>query len=90
MGVLTGGLREVYGRSSNKTSRLETPINTGVSKGDGRSNCFYGLHVIYQDSAGSVFFAFDIVLLSIKFITECFFPTLLYLPDIQAIAKLRF
>ena len=58
MGVLTGGLREVYGRSSNKTSRLETPINTGVSKGDGRSNCFFGLHIIYQDSAGSGFFYF--------------------------------
>ncbi len=49
MGVQTGGLREVYGRSSNKTSRLKTPINTGVSKGNGRSNGFFGLHFIYQD-----------------------------------------
>jgi hypothetical protein len=62
IGVLA---REGYRRSSNKTSRLETPINTGVSKGHGSSNCFFGLHVIYQDSAGSdfFFFAFDIMLL---------------------------
>ncbi len=36
------------------------------------------------------FFAFDIVLLSIKFIPRHLFSILLYLPDIQAIARLLF
>jgi hypothetical protein len=39
-GVQTGGLWEVLGRSPEKTSRLETPINTGVSEEYGRSDGF--------------------------------------------------
>ena len=40
-GVQTGGLWEVYGRSPAKTSRAETPINKGISKGYGRSDGFF-------------------------------------------------
>jgi len=36
-GDVKGGLWEVYGRSQNKTSRDETPINTGVFEEYGRS-----------------------------------------------------
>ena len=39
-GVQTGGLWEVYGRSPAKTSRAETPINTGFFKENGRSDGF--------------------------------------------------
>ena len=42
--------REVYGRSLNKTSRAETPINKGFSIKDGRSDGFFCLHLIYQDT----------------------------------------
>ena len=38
-----------------ETSRPETPINTGISNGDGRSKGFFGLHFIYQDSVGPDF-----------------------------------
>ena len=34
---MKGGLCEVYGRSQNKTSRAETPINTRASEDYGRS-----------------------------------------------------
>ena len=37
MGGVTGGLWEMQGRSYLETSRLETPVNTGVSKENGRS-----------------------------------------------------
>ena len=39
-GVQTGGLWEVKGRSPDKTSRAGTPINTGIFKGEGRSDAF--------------------------------------------------
>jgi hypothetical protein len=42
--------REVYGRSSDKTSRAETPINTGISKGDGRSDAFLAYTVSIRTS----------------------------------------
>ena len=58
-GVQTGGLWEVYGRSPAKTSRAETPINTGISKGYGRSDGFFSIHLIYQDSIGPDFLVFD-------------------------------
>jgi hypothetical protein len=90
VGVQTGGLREVYGRSSNKTSRLKTPINTGVSKGNGRSNGFFGLHFIYQDPVDPDFFCFGNTLLSIKFTKRHFGATPLYLLDIQTVVKLLF
>ena len=54
-GVQTGGLWEVYGRSPDKTSRAGTLINTGVSKGYGRSDAFFGLRLFFQDPVGSVF-----------------------------------
>ena len=57
-GVQTGGLWEVYGRSPAKTSRAEPPINTGFFKENGRSDGFFSLHLIYQDSVGSDFFVF--------------------------------
>ena len=89
-GVQTGGLWEVKGRSPDKTSRPETPINTGVSNGDGRSNAFFGLHPVYQDPADPDFLFFGNNLLSTKFTTRRFSSTLLYLPDMQAVAKLLF
>jgi hypothetical protein len=57
-GVQTGGLWEVYGRSPAKTSRAETPINTRFFKENGRSDGFFSLHLIYQDSIGPDFFVF--------------------------------
>ena len=57
-GVQTGGLWEVYGRSPAKTSRAETPINTGIFKENGRSDGFFSLHLIYQDPVDPDFFVF--------------------------------
>ena len=64
-GVQTGGLWEVYGRSPAKTSRAETPINTGIFKENGRSDGFFSLHLIYQDSVGPDFFVFGALGLSL-------------------------
>ena len=47
-GVQTGGLWEVLGRSPEKTSRLETPINKGISKENGRSEVFSTMHLLFQ------------------------------------------
>ena len=64
-GVQTGGLWEVYGRSPAKTSRAETPINTRFFKENGRSDGFFSLHLIYQDSVGPDFFDFGTLGLSL-------------------------
>ena len=55
-GAQTGGLWEVLGRSPEKTSRLETLINTSVFKENGRSDGFFSLHLIYQDPVDPDFF----------------------------------
>ena len=64
-GVQTGGLWEVYGRSPAKTSRAETPINTGFFKENGRSDGFFSLHLIYQDPVDPDFFVFGALGLSL-------------------------
>ena len=54
-GVQTGGLWEVLGRSPEKTSRLETPINTGVSEEYGRSDGFSVVPLFFQAISSSFF-----------------------------------
>ncbi len=84
-----GGLREVYGRSSNKTSRLKTPINTGVSKGNGRSDAFSACTSFIKTQL-ILIFCFGNTLLSIKFTKRHFSAIPLYLLDIQTVVKLLF
>jgi len=43
-GGVTGGLREVYGRFSNNTSRLGTPLNKGIPKENGRYRLFFAIN----------------------------------------------